>query len=452
MHGKTTGRRRFLKGSATLGLAAGLVRPSVGQSLHPETIKVTETRPRGLLSPYENLQRTALRGGANAYTPIQDLKGIITPADLHFVVDHENSVLLNMNPKDYRLNIGGMVDRPLVFTLDELKRLPSVSHIVSVNCEANGNLMYDPKATTAQLTHGRTSTNEWTGVLLSTLLNEAGIQKGAKWIAATAADPSDHTASIPIEKAMHDMTIVAYAQNGESILIDNGYPVRLIVPGYAGRFLVKWLTQIKVVDDALAVRQDGYALEELMPDGRGYLRTTDKARAYRYDMTARSVITYPSGGQQLSGPGYYEITGLAWTGQGTGLVNSVEVSTDAGTTWKRARLQEPVLPYAHTRFRFAWNWDGQECIIQSRCIDNTGEIQPAPDEISRTWGNDPSNECHSVMGDLCERIPRNTHNSAIMSWKIATNGAVTNPVPDMYPKPHSLGHSDSGGHNFVEQE
>ena len=452
MSAKFNGRRRFLKSSAALGLSAGLVGPSMGQSLHPDAFIVKETRGRGLLSKYEDTKRVTLRrsGGPGALTPLQDLNGIITPSELHFVVDHESGVLYDINPEDYTMKIHGMVDRPLVFTLDELKRLPSASGIYALNCGATGGDAFRKGALTAQHTHGRTSTSEWSGVLLSTLLKEAGVQEGAKWVIAIAADTSDHAASIPIERAMDGITMAAYAQNGESVRIDQGYPVRLVVPGYEGRFLVKWLTQLLVVDDAYMTRQDGFYLEDRLPDGKGFMMATDKTRAYRMDVTPHSVITFPSGGQELPGPGFYEISGLAWTGQAPGHVSRVEISTDGGKKWVDAELQEPILPYAHTRFRYGWNWDGQECIIQSRCTDAKGDTQPTPDEVPRTWGSDASNECFVQMGDLCVQVPRNTHNAFIMSWKIASNGSVSNPMLDLYDDPRSLTHSHSGGHSFFD--
>ncbi len=449
---KLTSRRRFLKSSAALGLTAG-VAPAFGQILHPNVIAVTETRARGLLSKYEDTERIRFRRNRNpnatALTPLQDLNGIITPSELHFVVDHENGVLLDINPAEYRLRVTGMVDRPLEFTLDELKRMPSVSSTNVLTCGANGGDAFSEGALTVQQTHGRTSTSEWSGVSFKTLLEEAGVQANAKWVIAMAADPSDHVASFPMEKAMDGVTMAAYAQNGESVRIDQGYPVRVVAPGYTGRWLVKWLTQLYVTDDTHVTRQDGMNMEDRMPDGSGFLLATDLTRYYRLETTPRSVITFPSGGQRLPGPGFYEIRGLAWT---AGTVKRVEISTDGGESWKDATLQEPVLPYCHTRFRMDWEWDGRERIIQSRCTDEKGYVQPAPNEVSSTWGVDSSQECFDVMGELCNQVPRDTHNSFIMSWKIAANGEITNPMRELYPegRPESLGHYYSGGHAFFE--
>ncbi len=455
MSTKTTSRRRFLKTGAALGLTAGLARPGYGQALHPDVITVNETRARGLLSKYEKSERIRFRQSNNpnatALTPLQDLNGIITPSELHFVVDHENGVLLDINPEEYRLQITGMVDRPIEFTLDDLKRMPSVSTITALTCGSNGSDAFRKGALTVQQTHGRTSNSEWSGVSFKTLLQEAGVHKDATWVMAMAADPSDHVASFPMEKAMDGVTMAAYAQNGESIRIDQGYPVRVVAPGYTGRWLVKWLTQLYITDESHLTRQDGLNMEDHMPDGRGFLMAGELSRYYRLETTARSVITFPSGGHKLPGPSYYEIRGLAWTG---GTVKRVEISTDGGKSWKDAKLQDPVIPYAHTRFRMDWNWDGQECMIMSRCTDDKGFVQPTHAEVPTSWGVDPSQECFSVMGEMCNRVPRDTGNSAIMIWKIASNGDVTNPMLDLYPegRPDRFGYYKSGGHAFFEEE
>ncbi len=452
---KSGSRRRFLKTGAALGLTAGLARPSYGQALHPDVINVTETRARGLLSKFEKSERIRFRQSNNpnatALTPLQDLNGIITPSELHFVVDHENGVLLDINPEDYRLQITGMVDKPLEFTLADLKRMPSVSSINVLTCGSNGSDAFRKGAQTVQQTHGRTSTSEWSGVSFKSLLEEAGVHKDAKWVIAMAADPSDHVSSFPMEKAMDGVTMAAYAQNGESLRIDQGYPVRVVAPGYTGRWLVKWLTQLYVTDDTYVTRQDGFNMTDRMPDGRGYLLASEQSRYFRLETTARSVITFPSGGHQLPGPGYYEIRGLAWTG---GIVKRVEISVDGGETWRDAKLQNPVLPYCHTRFRMDWEWDGQERIIQSRCTDEKGYVQPTPDEVASTWGVDSSPECFNIMGEYCNQVPRDTHNSFIMSWKIAANGEVTNPMQELYPdgRPEGLSHYYSGGHAFFEED
>ena len=233
---------------------------------------------------------------------------------------------------------------------------------------------------------------------LSLLLREAGVQKGATWLVAEGADATGNERSLPIAKAMDDV-LVAYGQNGEAPRPENGYPLRLIVPGWEGNINVKWLRRITVVNRPYMTRMESTTHASLMPDG--------KARQINFVMEAKSVITFPSGGQQLPGPGFYEIRGLA--GSGRGLIRRVEVSTDGGKTWRAARLQEPVLPLAHTRFRLDWQWDGREVVLQSRCTDDTGYVQPMLAELVRVRG-----------------LNFTYHKNAIQSWKVAADGSVHN--------------------------
>jgi sulfane dehydrogenase subunit SoxC len=233
---------------------------------------------------------------------------------------------------------------------------------------------------------------------LALLLREAGVQPGATWILAEGADASGNERSLPLAKAMDDV-LIAYGQNGEAPRPENGYPLRLIVPGWEGNVNVKWLRRLTVVDQPYMTRMESTGHAALMPDG--------KARQFGFVMEAKSVITFPSGGQRLPGPGFYEIAGLAWSGRG--LVRRVEVSADGGKTWRDARLQEPVLPLAHTRFRLAWPWDGREAVLQSRCTDETGYVQPTLAELVRVRG-----------------LNSEYFNNAIQSWKVAADGSVHN--------------------------
>jgi sulfane dehydrogenase subunit SoxC len=310
--------------------------------------------------------------------------------------------------------IHGLVDRPLIFTLEELERLPSVSRLHFVECHGNsaptgptGAARKAPTAT-AQQTHGLTSCSEWTGVPLSLLLNEAGVQTGAGWVVAEGAEPEKHTKSIPLEKAMDDM-LVAYGQNGEPLRPEQGYPLRLLVPGWQGINNVKWLRRIKVVDQPYMAMRESTKYPSLRLDG--------KSRWYEFEMGPKSVITRPSGGQRLLSHGFYEITGLAWSGGGA--IRRVEVSTDGGRTWKDAQLEEPIARKAHTRFRLAWNWEGEETVLQSRCTDERGEIQPTLAELGRLWGVDldyfQSNST-VVMGN----------SNAVQPWKVRRDGSVYN--------------------------
>jgi sulfane dehydrogenase subunit SoxC len=402
------GRRRFLKGGVALGaaLAAAVSRPASGQAQpapeDPSKVLGGPIRPYGERARFEQISREKFPPSKTdevgaSFTPLDETLGIITPSALHYEV-HRGGVP-DIDPHKHRLLIHGMVDRPVVLTVEEIRRLPSTSRILFLECQGNTLTEWRaPTAKTAQGTHGLTSCSEWTGVPLSLLLREARTQTGATWIVAEGADASGNERSIPLAKAMDDV-LVAYGQNGEAIRPENGYPLRLIVPGWTGNINVKWLRRIKVVDRPYLTRMDGVGQPTLMPDG--------KARQLQFVMEAKSVITFPSGGQPLPGPGLYEIRGLAWSGRG--LVRRVEASTDGGKTWRDARLQGPVLPLAHTRFRLEWRWDGREAVLQSRCTDETGYVQPTLAGLAKVRG------LNSIY-----------FNNAIQSWRVASDGSVHN--------------------------
>lgn len=445
MKWKKFGRRGFLKGGAALasGLAMGGIRPASAQETGTRLIHDSDIRPLGEVSRFE---RKIVRGGfggsiGNALTPLQDLHGIITPSNLHFYVNHENGATPDIDPRQHRLLIHGMVDRPVELTMEEIKLLPSVSRICFIECNGNSGSQFDKNAKTVQDIHGRSSCSEWTGVPLPLLLKEAGVQRGAQWVIAVAADPSHHGHSIPIAKAMDD-AILAYAQNGEALRIENGYPLRLVLPGWSGRINTKWLNRIKLADQPYMNRQETFAYMEHGPAGMGtYAYAGTKAFAYHHETFTKSVITLPSGGQRLPKPGMYEISGLAWSG--AGVIRTVDVSVDNGQTWKQAQLQQPVLPCAFTRFRLAWKWDGGEVILQSRSTDERGNVQPTPQQVGGTpnpssadqvsvWGADSAEACRSFLGDeLCSRLPVRAQRAIIQSWKVNRDGTVVNPMASM---------------------
>ena len=426
MISKESGRRRFLKnGAALAGLAVGAMQPASGQDAGAEK---TEAHPKDLhaygeRSRFESSVRLGAMGlydpASSGYhrdfgfrTPTQDSVGIITPASLHFVIAHGYEPP-DIDPNEHRLLIHGMVDHPLIFSLEELKRLPSVTRIHFLECNADsapsgptGAFRTAPGAT-AQDTHGFTSCSVWTGVPLSILLKQAGVQAGATWIVGEGSEKGKHTKSIPIEKAMDDV-LVAYGQNGEALRPQQGYPMRLLVPGWEGINNVKWLRRIKVVNEPYMGMWESTKYPSLRMDGL--------SRWFQFEMGPRSVITRPSGGQKLPGPGFYEISGLAWSGGG--VIRKVEVSTDSGNTWKEAEIQGPVNPKAHTRFGFAWNWNGEETVLQSRCTDERGETQPTPVELAKFWRVEP--EFFRTTGT----IPG--HFNAIQPWKINRDGSVQN--------------------------
>ena len=400
-------RRWFLMGGASLvGYVTGAIRSLRGQTRAPEA-RAKDELAYGTPSPFDNTVRKTL-GQLTAVTdtalttPLQDLDGIITPSGLHFLMDHVKG-WPDIDPKQHRLLIHGMVDRPVTYTMDELKRLPSVSRIYFLECNANNRPIRGPNGESVQNVHGRTSCSEWTGVLLSVLLSECSVQKEASWIVAEGSDANKYTMSMPLAKAMDDI-LVAYSQNGEPVRPQQGYPVRLIVPGWEAIRSVKWLSRIKVVDQpAMAWHESGNNADTI-PGGKGLW--------YRFETGPNSVITRPSGGQRLPGRGFYEITGLAWTGGGA--VTKVEVSIDGGRTYKEAELQQPVHRYSHTRFRFPWTWNGEEAVLQSRCTDERGEVQPTLAEAAKNLGVDPD---YFYQAD---------HFNGVQPWKVNRDGSVQN--------------------------
>lgn len=356
----------------------------------------------GERSPFETTLRRVRESrydqAAGSLTPLQDLNGTITPSALHFERHHAG--IPEIDPSRHELLIDGLVDRPLVFSMAELQRMPAVTRVYFVECSGNGRVKWSPAQpeTDAQAAFGMTSCNEWTGVPVSVLLREAGVRPEARWLVAEGADACRMTRSVPLDKAFDD-TLVAYGQNGEALRPAQGHPVRLLVPGWEVNISIKWLRRLRVVDQSYLTREETSKYTDLMPDGT--------ARQYTFAMDAKSVVTRPSAGQRLDGAGFYQISGLAWSGRGR--VERVEVSTDGGESWAEARLQEPVLPFAHTRFRFDWSWDGSETTLASRCIDESSDVQPTRAALIAVRGRQSS-----------------YHNNAIQGWRVRTDGTVEN--------------------------
>ena len=342
-----------------------------------------------------------LANGLSMTRPVTARCGIITPSGLHFERSHGGTATID--PLKHTLFVHGLVKNARKFSVKDVRRFPSVSRILFIECSGNGLTEWSkPRMKTVQGTHGLTSCSEWTGVPLSSILNEAGVKTNAKWLLAEGGDASAMTRSIPMEKAMKDC-FVAYGQNGEAIRPEQGYPLRLVVPGYEGNMHIKWLRRIEVSDQPFMTREETSKYTDLMPSG--------KAVQFSFEMDAKSVITSPSGEMSLDGPGFYEITGLAWSGRGA--IRKVEVSTDGGATWKNAALQGPVLPVCHTRFRMPWRWNGRQAILQSRCTDETGYVQPTLGQLIDVRGlNGPTGSVY--------------HLNAIQSWQVATDGKVSN--------------------------
>lgn len=413
MDSKRSGRRRFLEqGVGLVGLVVGRAASASGQEAASEFRNPGPygERSRFVTSGRTDDQQPRSQGQANfgrrKQAPLQDVTGIITPSPVHFIRSH--TTLPDIDPKQYRLLIHGLVDRPLSFTLDDLKRLPSESRIHFLECQ--GNSSPDHRKSdfeTVQGLHGGTSCSEWTGVPLSALFKETGLKKEGSWLISESVDGGKWTHSLPLAKALDD-TMVVYGQNGEAVRPEQGYPVRLLVPGWEAPYSVKWLRQIKVVDEPYMPMHEAISHSIERPD------LGNKSRWHNFLMPPKSLITRPSGGQQLSGAGFYEISGLAWSGAGT--VRRVEVSTDGGKVWKDAKLQGPVHRMAHTRFTFPWNWDGRETMIQARCTDEKGEIQPSLEELNKHWGI-TGKKTWQTMG-------HSFHFNAIQRWKVNGDGSV----------------------------
>lgn len=409
-------RRRLLGGVALSALAAPHARAAT-ELLQPLAIPPwTRTpgdpilaHPYGLPSSFEShVVRRAARqwpvpGAASSLTPLADLHGSVTPNGL--VYERHHGGVPDIDPDAHRLAVHGLVGEPKLFTMDDLLRLPSESRIHFIECSGNtASEWKGPSGLPVQLTHGLLSCCEWTGVRLSTLLEAVGGSEppgaGAppRWILAEGADAAAMTRSLPLERIL-DRALVVYAQNGERLRPENGYPLRLVVPGYEGNTHVKWLRRLKVVDGPLETREETSKYTGLLPDGR--------ARQFVFEMDAKSVITRPSPGQQLTQHGYYPVVGLAWSGRGA--IRSVDVSTDGGATWRPARLETPVRDRALTRFTADWEWRGEPAMLLSRATDTTGYVQPTREALVAARG-----------------LNSYYHYNGIQSWRIGADGSIKN--------------------------
>ena len=317
-----------------------------------------------------NLQRRQSPGltqttqASVSFAPLQSLFGIVTPSGLHFERHHQG--WWDIDPSKHRFMINGMVKKNMVLTMDEIMRLPSVSRFHFIECGANSATEWGNVAVpTVQYTHGMLSCSEFTGVPLIT----------------------------------SGEVLVAYGQNGEMLRPENGYPLRLIVPGVQGVSWVKYLRRIEVGDKPYAAKDEAIHYIDLQPGGLH--------RQYTNLQEVKSVVTTPSGGQVLLDKGFYNITGLAWSGKGK--IKRVDVSTDGGRNWRQARLETPVLSKALSRFNLDWVWDGKPAIIQSRAQDETGHVQPTYQQVRGVRGT------RSIY-----------HNNAIQSWLVQENGEVKN--------------------------
>ncbi|MBI5276762.1 MAG: sulfite dehydrogenase [Burkholderiales bacterium] len=415
------GRRDFLRSAfaaAAAGVAASgtLAQPKAPADGDPNILELPE-HSRGLGQPvvtdgygkpskYErNVQRRQSPGltqtpqASVSFAPLQSLFGIVTPSGLHFERHHQG--WWDIDPSKHRFMVNGLVKTPKVFTADDLMRLPSVSRFHFIECGANTGMEWGNVAVpTVQYTHGMLSCSEFTGVPLATLLELAGADlKKGRFVLAEGADGSSMTRTIPMSLVTSGEVLVAFGQNGEMLRPENGYPLRLVVPGVQGVSWVKYLRRIEVGDQPWASKDEVLHYVDLMPDG--------VHRQYTSIQECKSVVTTPSGGQVLLDRGFYNISGLAWSGRGK--VKKVDVTVDGGRTWRAARLEGPVMGKCLTRFNLDWVWDGKPAIVQSRATDETGYVQPTYRQLRGVRGT------RSIY-----------HNNAIQSWLVQASGEVKN--------------------------
>lgn len=409
-------RRRFLGGAAVAGAGlagTGLAHAEAGK---PDPL-ITEVqdwsrylgegvdkRPYGTPSRFEkNVIRrdvswlTASPESSVNFTPLHELDGIITPSGLCFERHHGG--IADIDPANHRLMIHGLVDKPLVFTMEDIKRMPRQNRIHFLECAANSGMEWrGAQLNGCQFTHGMVHNVMYTGVPLKVLLAEAGVKANAKWLMLEGADSSGMNRSLPLEKALDD-TLIAFAMNGEALRPEQGYPLRAVIPGWEGNLWVKWLRRIEVGDQPWQAREETSKYTDLLADGR--------SRRFTFFMDAKSVVTNPSPQAPLKQKGRNVLSGLAWSGRGT--IKRVDVTLDGGKNWQHARIDGPVLDKSLTRFYVDFDWTGQDLLIQSRAMDSTGYLQPTKEELRKIRGT------NSIY-----------HNNGIQTWHVKANGETEN--------------------------
>jgi sulfane dehydrogenase subunit SoxC len=407
------GRGIMLAGAAATGVGGSLT----GAAAEPLSDPAWSLRVGSLMQPYQtpsrfekDVVRTVdnpdnLPRNTRARTPHHLLQGIITPNGLHFTICHGG--VPDIDPAQHRLVIHGLVKQPLVFSLEDLERYPKVSRIGFVECGGNSAPLFsnEPIQANIQALHGLASCSEWTGVLLSTLLEETGIDPKAKWIIAEGADSPHLSRSVPVAKALDDAMIAMY-QNGERIQPGQGYPMRLWLPGYEGNMNVKYIRRLQLTEQPAMSYYESRTYSQILPNGKAY--------RFYFLQEVKSFITSPSHGLQLREPGIYEITGVAYSG--TGRITKVLVSADGGQSWAQAALQDPVLPKAFTRFRMPWRWNGGPAVLQSRAFDEGGNMQPTRAQFVALRGQ-------TTKPPAVTDFP-SQHFNAITSWGVDNKGAV----------------------------
>ncbi len=380
--------------SPTLGTPPWMKIPGQPFRGYGQPAKYEEEVKRVFFQPYKDIAP----GAGASMTPLHQLQGTITPNGLHF--ERHHSGVPDIDPAQHELLIHGLVRRPLKFSVEALLRYPTVSRISFLECSGNSffNAASEPPQKSCGAIHGLISCSEWTGIPLAVLLDEAGVDPKGKWMVAEAGDAAAMNRSIPIEKALDDAMIALY-QNGERIRPEQGYPMRLLLPGWEGNMSIKWLRRLTITEGPAYSREETAKYTDLMPDG--------KARQFTFPMGVKSVITHPSAGMTMKGKGFYEISGLAWSGSGR--ITQVVVSADGGKSWAEAALQAPILPLALTRFRLPWNWDGGPVLLQSRATDEKGNVQTTREKWAAQYS----------VGNLY-------HYNAIQTWSVSPEGEIRN--------------------------
>ena len=406
------GRRGFLKQGAALvtgAASAGLAQGAAAQGLagqpwehvygaafsgYGQPSRFEQPVVRHIFKPYGDLAP----GTGAALAPIESLDGIITPSSLHNIRNHGGTP--DIDPKQHQLLLHGLVARPITFSMESLWNYPMTTRTLFLECSGNSGraLAPQPAQVPAGAMHGNISCSEWTGIPLRLLLEEAGLQSQAKWLLAEGADSAHMSRSIPVEKALDDAMIALY-QNGERLRPEQGYPVRLLLPGWEGNMSVKWLRRIKATAEPTHTKDETSKYTDMLPDGR--------ALQFTFEMGVKSVITRPSSTMKLPRTGIYEISGIAWSGAGR--IRRVEVSTDGGATWADAALTGEERAKCLVRFRLPWEWTGKEALLQSRATDENGQLQPA----RKAWQAQYSPAVFY-------------HNNSIVTWSVGADGSVKN--------------------------
>lgn len=340
---------------------------------------------------------TVSRESSVNFTPLSSLDGIITPNGLCFERHHGGAA--EINPADHRLIIHGLVDKPLIFTVEDIMRFPRTNRVHFLECAANTGMEWrGSQLNGCQFTHGMVHNVMYTGVPLKALLDEAGVKANGKWILAEGADSAAMTRSLPIAKAMGDC-LIAFKMNGEALRTEQGYPLRLVVPGWEGNLWIKWLRRIEVGDAPWYTHEETSKYTTLMADGR--------SRKFTFVMDCKSVVTNPAPEAPLLVKGRNVLSGLAWSGRGR--VTRVDVTLDGGRNWREARIDGPVFDRSLTRFYVDFDWRGEELLIQSRAHDDTGYMQPTKDELRKVRG-----------------VNNIYHNNGIQTWLVRADGETEN--------------------------